>query len=132
MPTQKVPAQIEENATAAIESIPGVSEAVVRLEVSAPVTKALQAEGGSLPQTKIEGVKHIIAVASGKGGVGKSTVAANLAVALRGEKKRRPRGPLRLRYLRASSIGLDVRHSTNVPPPGKTGASSQCAATIST
>jgi ATP-binding protein involved in chromosome partitioning len=80
----KVPKQIEETATAALESIPGVSEAVVRLDVSAPVTKAMQAEGGALPQTKIEGVKHIIAVASGKGGVGKSTVAANLAIALRG------------------------------------------------
>src|ERR1700722_9755702 len=81
----KIPKQIEETTVAALESIPGVSEAVVHMDVSAPVSKALQAEG--LPQTKIDGIKHIIAVASGKGGVGKSTVAANLAIALRGEKK---------------------------------------------
>jgi ATP-binding protein involved in chromosome partitioning len=84
-----IPKQIEENAVAALESMPGVSEASVKLDVSAPVSKALQAEGGTLPQQKIAGVKHIIAVASGKGGVGKSTVAANLALALRGEKNQR-------------------------------------------
>lgn len=34
------------------------------------------------PKLSLPGVKHVLAVASGKGGVGKSTVAANLAVAL--------------------------------------------------
>ena len=82
-----IPHLIEQTASAALESIPGVSEAQVHMDVSAPVTKAMQAEG--LPQTKIPGIKHIIAVASGKGGVGKSTVAANLAVALRGAKNDR-------------------------------------------
>jgi ATP-binding protein involved in chromosome partitioning len=84
-----IPKHIEETSVAAIESIPGVSEAVVHLDVSAPITKAMQAEGGALPQTRIDGVKHIIAVASGKGGVGKSTIAANLAIALRGDKNQK-------------------------------------------
>ena len=41
--------------------------------------------GGPIQKKTIEGVKHVIAVASGKGGVGKSTVATNLAVALQRE-----------------------------------------------
>ena len=38
---------------------------------------------GTLPRRPIPGVSHVVAVASGKGGVGKSTVAVNLALAMR-------------------------------------------------
>jgi ATP-binding protein involved in chromosome partitioning len=68
---------MRDQARAVVLAIPGV--AAVDIEMTAQVRSVGRPDLGSAP---VEGVKNIIAVGAGKGGVGKTTVAVNLAMAL--------------------------------------------------
>jgi ATP-binding protein involved in chromosome partitioning len=73
-----VPAAIKNDAESVLRGIKGVRSAKVLIDIHAPPAGA----GAGMGAMRIPDIKHVVAVASGKGGVGKSTVAANLAVAL--------------------------------------------------
>lgn len=77
-----IPAQIKENIENSLKALEGVTSVNVEIELTAPKGKtASQATSAEAKSDNMGKVKYAIAIASGKGGVGKSTFAVNLACA---------------------------------------------------
>ncbi|HRI13948.1 MAG TPA: Mrp/NBP35 family ATP-binding protein [Verrucomicrobiota bacterium] len=82
-PAQEVAEQIADAARLALRNgIPGLTDAHVQVKVPTP-QQAASTPGGMPAKNRLPHIRRVVAVASGKGGVGKSTCSVNLACALR-------------------------------------------------
>src|SRR5262249_53216022 len=66
----------------ALRALPGTSRVFVEVKTTAPA-QGQPAQSPWNGQARMPGVKHVVAIASGKGGVGKSTVSVNLSCSLK-------------------------------------------------
>ena len=79
-PNPEAAQQIKTESERVLKNLPGVNH--VHVEVRQPAAGSAAPTNPFANQNKVSGVKRIIAIASGKGGVGKSTCSVNLACAL--------------------------------------------------
>lgn len=74
--------QVKNESERVIKALPGVSAVFVEVKQPAATGQPGAPQAPLAGQNRVPGIRHVVAVASGKGGVGKSTVSVNLACAL--------------------------------------------------
>ncbi|WP_029551254.1 P-loop NTPase [Thermocrinis jamiesonii] len=77
LPNKSLESEIRDKAMTVLKEVEGVENFEIKF---APMGQPVQSPG--FHKTRLSGIKHLIVVGSGKGGVGKSTVAVNIALAL--------------------------------------------------